>query len=381
MDDLPVDVPRKTLGELYDPPTDEGHYNIAMLACCEMLKSGTTCVLENSGTGKSGRQLDRKAEAIEESGMRAIIAPAFGDIDSRVPENQRLSIYDAIKGCKRIIREWNDRADERIKVWLGPIQIGISVSTELTREMRNLADRYGIGITVHLSERLSRLEELHENYGFNRHVEYAYDVGLLGPDVLAAHCVWVTKKEIQILRSTGTKVVHNPGGNMYLGSGIAPIPRLLESDIPVALGTDEGTTSLDLFEQMKYAVLIHKAVALDPTVIKAQKVLEMATIMGATALGLERDVGSLEIGKKADIILVDLQKPHLTPLHKITSNIVYAANGGDVDTTIIDGKIVMENREFKTVDEEKILRNAIETASCLRNSRLGQYINEKWDVI
>jgi 5-methylthioadenosine/S-adenosylhomocysteine deaminase len=167
---------------------------------------------------------------------------------------------------------------------------------------------------------------------------------------------------------------------MYLGSGIAPIPRLLDLGIPVALGTDEGTTSLDMFEQMKFSVLVHKAVALDPSVITAQKVLEMATIMGATALGLENEIGSLEKRKKADVILIDLQKPHLTPIHKVTSNIVYAANGGDVDTTIVDGEIIVENGELKTVDEEEIRENAIRAASILKEDKLDKYIQERWPV-
>ena len=385
-DDLPIDPrvePRQATSF-----TEDDCFNGAMLACSEMLKAGITCVLENNSYNVDRKNTDRIAQAIERMGMRAIIAPAYNDIDLSLPEDLRFTVQEAVKEYVRMIEEWDGKADGRIKIWLGPTQPGINVSTELLKEIRNLADEYKVGVTVHLSESIQPgayprafLRVIRDKYGFKGHVDYAYDVGLLGPDVLAAHCVWVTNREIQILSSTGTKVVHNPGSNMYLGSGIAPIPRLQSSGIIVALGTDEGQNNLDMFEQMKLTALLQKVEALDPSAITAQTVLEMATIYGAKAIGLEKEIGSLEIGKKADIIIVNMKKPHLVPQHKVTSNIVYAANGSDVDTTIVDGRVIVENRQIKTASEEEILENAVKSAGAILekspNSRLAV---EPWPV-
>ncbi|MEM3402478.1 MAG: amidohydrolase family protein, partial [Candidatus Hadarchaeales archaeon] len=176
----------------------------------------------------------------------------------------------------------------------------------------------------------------------------------------AAHCVKVLPDEMEILRKNGVKVAHNPVSNMKLASGIAPVTEFLRKNIVVGIGTDgcASNNNLDIFEDMKVCALVHKIRESDPTVAPAREVLKMATMGGARALRLEREIGSIEVGKKADIILIDMKKPHLTPLHNVISSLVYSAHGDDVDTVIVDGKILMQGRKVLTVDEEEIMRRA-----------------------
>ncbi|MEM3515008.1 MAG: amidohydrolase, partial [Candidatus Hadarchaeum sp.] len=244
-------------------------------------------------------------------------------------------------------------------------------STECLQKVKELAKEFGVGIHIHLAESSEEVKQTTEKYG-KRPVEYLNSIGFLGPEVLAAHCIWVTDKEIKLLKDNGVKPVHNPTSNMKMGSGIAPVPEMLASGIPVALGTDGAASnnSLDMFKEMKLASLLAKARRLDPTVLPAMKALEMATINGAAALGLQAELGSLEVGKKADLIIVDLRKPHLSPMHDIVSHLVYSASGSDVDTVIVDGKILMEKGEVLTLDEEKVLELAQRTSDDLV-SRLG----------
>jgi 5-methylthioadenosine/S-adenosylhomocysteine deaminase len=178
----------------------------------------------------------------------------------------------------------------------------------------------------------------------------------------------LTKKEIEILKRGNVKVVHNPCSNMKLASGIAPVPELIDEGVCVALGTDGPASNnrLDLFQEMKTAALLHKISKMDPRVMPAERILEMATLNGAEALGLEKEIGSLEIGKKADIIIINLEKPHFQPIisgHSLVSHLVYSATGDDVETVLINGEIVMENRRILTVDEAEVL-NRIDKLKC-----------------
>jgi len=196
-------------------------------------------------------------------------------------------------------------------------------------------------------------------------VELLEKMGFLGPDVLAAHCIHLTKKEMQLLAKHNVKVSYNPVVNMKRAQGTARIKDLLDVGVTVGIGTDgpASNNTLDMFESMKIAVLLQKQFYKDPTVMPAQMVLKMATIDGARALGLEKTVGTLEAGKKADIILLDFEKPHLTPIHDPYASIVYSAHGSDVETVIVDGKVLMENRKVKTLDEEEIMLKVQKTAT------------------
>ena len=187
-------------------------------------------------------------------------------------------------------------------------------------------------------------------------------LGLLSPSLIACHCVWLTEAEMDLLARRGVKVVHNPESNMKLASGVAPIPELLAKGVTVGLGTDgcASNNNLDLFQEMDSAAKLHKVHRLDPTVMPSDTVLHMATLGGAKVLGLEKLIGSLEVGKKADIIVLDLNRPHLQPIYNIVSHLVYSATGADVRDVIIDGRIVMQNRQLLTLDEEKIIQKARE---------------------
>jgi 5-methylthioadenosine/S-adenosylhomocysteine deaminase len=233
-------------------------------------------------------------------------------------------------------------------------------------KVKELAERYKVGIHIHLSETRDEVKQMTEKYG-KLPLEHLDSIGFLGPEVLAAHCVWLTEHEIKLLHRREVKPVHNPVSNMKLGSGIAPVPEMLAAGIPVALGTDGAASnnSLDMFKEMKFAALLNKAHRLDPVVVPAMSALEMATLNGATALGLGSELGSIEVGKKADLVLVDLKKPHLVPSHNLISHLVYSAVGSDVETTIVDGRILMLERRVLTLDEDRVLRLAQKSADDL----------------
>jgi 5-methylthioadenosine/S-adenosylhomocysteine deaminase len=199
-------------------------------------------------------------------------------------------------------------------------------------------------------------------------VEQMERLGLLSPDLIACHCVWLTEGEMDLLARRGVRVVHNPESNMKLAAGVAPIPDLLQRGVRVGLGTDgcASNNNLDMFQEMDMAAKVHKVHRLDPTVMPAETVLEMATLGGARVLGMEEEIGSLEVGKRADVIILDLEKPHLQPVYNVVSQLVYAAAGADVRDVIIDGKPVMRNRRLLTLNEEEILRAAVDWSNRIK---------------
>jgi 5-methylthioadenosine/S-adenosylhomocysteine deaminase len=254
---------------------------------------------------------------------------------------------------ERLIRDW--QGDSLIKIAVEPHAL-YTCSPDLLRRCREISDRYGVPWIIHLAETRSELEEVSRKYGTTP-VKHLQNLGLLSSSLIACHCVWLTEEEMDLLARNGVRIVHNPESNMKLASGVAPVPDLLSRGIPVGLGTDgcASNNNLDLFQEMDFAAKLHKVHRLDPTVMPAQTVLEMATLGGARVLGLEEEIGSLEVGKKADIIILDLNRPHLQPVYNIVSHLVYAATGADVRDVIIDGKLVMENRKLLTLDEKTIL--------------------------
>jgi 5-methylthioadenosine/S-adenosylhomocysteine deaminase len=227
---------------------------------------------------------------------------------------------------------------------------------ELLQQAAELSRNTGILFVIHLSETKSEVETIRERYR-KTPVAHLADLGVLGPSVLACHCVELAENDIALLAANGVKVAHNPESNMKLASGIAPIPELIEAGVCVGLGTDgcASNNNLDLFSEMDTAAKLHKASHLDPTVMDARTVLSMATIWSARALGIDDITGSLSVGKRADVIVVDTRRPHLTPLYRPASHLVYAAGGADVDTTIINGRVVMENRQLLSLDVDEVM--------------------------
>lgn len=318
----------------------------ALLGCLEMIKSGTTCFADQYFFMKD------VANAVEEAGIRGVLS--YGIIERDDPERRK----SELQAGEKLVKECHGTANGRILTMFGP-HASYTCSPECLMQVKELAKKYKVGIHTHISESRDEVERVTKKYG-RRPVEHLDAIGFLGPEVLAAHCVWLTEQEISILREHGVKPVHSPVSNMKTASGVAPVPEMLAAGIPVALGTDGAASNnaLDMFNEMKFAALLNKVHKLDPTAVPAQAVLEMATINGAIALGMQDEIGSLEVGKKADVLLVDLKKPHFVPLHNVVSHLVYNAVGSDVDTVIVDGEILMRERKVLTVDEDKVLEEA-----------------------
>jgi 5-methylthioadenosine/S-adenosylhomocysteine deaminase len=321
-------------------------YWSAAASYLESIKCGVTTVNDMY------RRLPDLARAANDIGIRAVLSN-----DVALPEHNLDTLqdnkdaYDAVHGL----------GNGRIEVYVGIEWLPLA-SPELLRDARALADELDTGIHIHLNESMTEVENSKERFG-RRPTEVAYDAGLLGPDCVAAHCVWLNDTEIALMRETGTHISHNPGSNAKLGNGIARLPEMLAAGINVGLGHDaaECNNSRDAFETMKFASLIHRAQRVDASLMQAPQTVMMATRNGSDAL--RHDTGELSLGKKADLILVDTRNPMFTPLmpgdvRHIYSHLVYAANGSAVDTTIVDGEILMQGRKLLTMDESQILAEA-----------------------
>ncbi len=333
--------------------TAQDSYLGALLGCLEMIKSGTTCFADQYFF------MQDVARAVEEAGLRAMLS--YGIIEMDDPKRRE----SELRAGEKLVKTCQGAAGGRIQTMFGP-HAAYTCSPECLMQVKELAKKYKVGIHTHISETQDEVDKITKKYG-KRPVDHLDSIGFLGPEVLAAHCIWLTEKEIAVIRKQGVKPVHNPVSNMKTASGVAPVPEMLAAGIPVALGTDGAASnnSLDMFSEMKFAALLSKAHKLDPTALPAQVVLEMATINGAIALGLQDKIGSLEVGKKADIVMVDMKKPHLAPLHNVISHLVYSAVGGDVDTVVVDGKVLMRERGVLTLDEVKVLEETQKAADDL----------------
>ncbi|MDI6655026.1 MAG: amidohydrolase family protein [Candidatus Hydrothermarchaeota archaeon] len=322
-------------------------YAGSLLGCVEMIKSGTTCFNDMYFF------IDEVAKSINESGIRGVISHAMFDFGDGGKTEA------ALRQAEENIKKYSAEGS-RVRAFFGP-HAPYTCSEELLVRTKELADRCGTGIHIHIAETREEVENSKKEKGAAP-FEYLERIGFLGPNVVAAHSTWASKREIIIMGKHGVKVAHNPTSNMKIACGVAPVPEYIEGGVTVSLGTDGAASnnSLDMFEDMKFCALLHKINKMDASAVPAEKVLEFATINGAKALGMEKEIGSIEVGKKADVILLNLNKPHLTPLTNPISHLVYAASGSDVDTVIVDGKVIMQGREVKTINEEKVLRLANE---------------------
>lgn len=322
----------------------------ALLACAEMIMSGTTTF--------SDMYLfeDAVAQAARAAGMRCLVGEVLYDFDS--PSYG--SVQNALDYTERFIERW--QGDPLIHAAVEPHSL-YTCSPDLLRKANELALRHGVPLITHVAETQSECAEIQRRFG-STPIAYLESLGLLGEHLIAAHAVHLQEADLMAMARAGVKVVHNPESNMKLASGIAPVPRMLAMGITVALGTDgcASNNNLDMIEEMDTAAKLHKVSQQDPTVMDAETVLRMGTIQGAAALGLEREIGSLEPGKKADIIMIDTRQPHLTPMYNPCSHVVYAARGQDVRHVIIDGRMVMEDRRLLTMDLAGVLARADEMA-------------------
>ncbi|MGZ7067768.1 MAG: amidohydrolase family protein [Methanobacterium sp.] len=325
-------------------------YAGALLACVEMIKSGTTTFNDMYFF------MDHVARAVDEAGLRGMLC--HGMIDLGDEEKRKAEIKETM----RIIQNCHNTAEGRIKVAFGP-HAAYTCSEELLRWVREKADKMGLKIHMHVSETEFEVQQVREAHG-SRPFEYLDEIGFLGDDLIAAHAVWLSDKEIEIIKGENVSLSHNPVSNMKLASGVSPVSRLISSGVNVSLGTDGAASNnnLDMIEEMKIAALLQKVNNMDSTVLPAQKVFEMATKGGAKALGLQDEIGTIEVGKKADLVLLNMETPHLTPFRHPVSHLVYAANGSDVDTVICNGQILMKNKKLEVLDETEVIKLAEDAA-------------------
>lgn len=318
----------------------------AALACLEMLKAGITTYNDMYFFG------DSTARSTRRLGMRAVLGVGIVDFPTMTASTPE----EYLANAERFISSW--KGDDLIVPCIAP-HSAYACGPETLKRAKALSERRGVLMTTHLAETEWEVAELRSRYG-RTPVEHLESLGVLDGRLLAAHCVWLDEAEIRLLAERGVSVSHCIRSNLKLASGIAPVPALLTAGVRVALGTDGAASNntLDLFAEMSAAAVVHKAASKDPTVLDAKTALLMATRRGAEALHLDRLIGSLEPGKRADLITLNLRAPHLAPLYDVYSHLVYAARASDVETVLVNGALIVEDGRLCTGDEEAILGKA-----------------------
>ncbi len=328
----------------------------SMLACAEMIKSGTTSFCDMYIFE------DETARAAQEAGMRCLLGEVLFDFPS--PNYQ--TPQEGLAYTRRLLERW--AGDPLIRIAVEPHAL-YTCSRPLLEEAIKLADEFEVPLALHLLENASERQQLQEKLGKGA-VAYLKDLGCLNERLIAFHGVYLDEEDIRTFRDHGCKVVYNPESNMKLASGFAPVSRMLKAGIRVGLGTDgcASNNNLDMFQAMDTAAKLEKVINLDPTLMPAPTVVAMATRGGAQVLGMEQITGCLRPDLKADLIMIDLKSPHLTPMYNPYSQLVYAANGADVKTVFINGKMVMKDRRLLTLNEEEIMAKVCQIAEQIRHS-------------
>jgi len=328
----------------------------SLLACAEMIKSGTTAFCDMYIFE------DETALAAKQAGMRCLLGEVLFDF----PSPNVKTPAEGLQYTETLIKKW--AGDPLVGILVEPHAL-YTCGADLLRNAKSLADTHGAMIGVHFLETAYERESLTRMLGMSP-VRFLLKAGLLNERLLAFHCVHMTDEDIRMFADSGATVVHNPESNMKLASGIAPVPDMLRAGVTVGLGTDgcASNNNLDLFQEMDTAAKIHKVHRLDPTTMPAETVVRMAACEGARTLGMGNLTGSLKPGMKADLILIDLRKPHLTPLYNDYSHLVYAVKGDDVKTSIINGRIVMKDRKILTFDEDEAMEKVNGIAVRIRKS-------------
>jgi cytosine/adenosine deaminase-related metal-dependent hydrolase len=362
-DDLSlVDWLKKRVWPIQGCFTEEDGRVSAELSMLEMVKSGTTSFVGVDVVSRYG--FDGIAEAVVKAGMRGALAktimdsPGYGRKGSIMPEGLVEEKEECIREARSMIRKWNRVKGGRVRTWVAPRSLG-GCSRELYEEVAGLAQEQDTRVTMHLAEVSEDVKYAKENFGLTP-FGFIEKVGLTGPRSLFAHMVWLDDGDVRRVGGTRSNVAHCPSSNLKLASGIPKVPELLRAGANVGLGCDGApcNNSYDMIREMKLAAVIQKGRLLDPLTMPATTVLGMATMGGARAMGMESEVGSVEVGKRADLVFIDLKKPHLIPYRDIISNVVYSAMGSDVDSVMVDGKLLLRGGKALTLDEEKIMGEA-----------------------
>jgi len=341
--------------------TSQKVYDGALLACAEMILSGTTCFCDMYLFE------DHVAQAAKDAGIRAVVGEVLFDF----PSPNYGSLEKGFAYTEMLVDKY--RNDPLINIAVEPHSPYLC-APDLLEKASLLAQKNDLLLVIHVSETRSESLEINEKYGLTP-VGFLASLGVLSPKLLACHCVHLTEEDIALLKKHDVKVAHNPESNMKLASGFAPVPELLIKGVCVGIGTDgcASNNNLDIFHEMSMAAKLGKVHMHDPAAMNAKSVLRMATIDGARALGLSGITGSLEPGKKADIIILDTRKPHLTPMYNPVSHLVYAARGSDVQTSVINGRLIMEERKLLSLDISKIAGKIIRIAKDISEKNAEAY--------
>jgi len=333
----------------------------ARLASTELLSTGTTTVL----TMETVHDTDAVFEAVAKSGLRATIGKCMMDFDAQVPKRLQERTAASIDESLAIRKRWDGAANGRLRAAFAP-RFAVSCSRELLEAVAALSHQHQALVHTHASESRDEIALVREMSGGLSNLEYLASLHLASPYLCTAHCVWVDEREQRILADHDVKVMHCPGSNLKLGSGIAPVPELRARGITVSLGADGAACNnrLDMFEEMRLAAVL-QALRRQPGILPAQDIMWMATRAGARTLGLEHEIGSLEPGKRADLVVVDRDRPHLAPGPDPYSTLVYAARGSDVRTTIVDGDVLVDDFTPIRVDPAEVVAEAREAARLL----------------
>ncbi|MEG2973129.1 MAG: amidohydrolase [Clostridium sp.] len=331
--------------------TEDHIYWGSMLSIAEMIKTGTTTFNDMYFF------MEDMAKAVEKTGIRASL--------SRGMMGESAEGDDRFNELRSLYNNYNGACNGRITVMAGP-HAPYTCSDEYLESVMDIADELNIPLHIHLSESKGEVEDSYSAKGVSP-IAHMENIGIFNRKTVAAHCVHLTEEDIDILKKHNVSVAYNPGSNLKLGNGFAPICSMIDKGVNVALGTDGASSNnnQNMFEEMNLASIVNKSVTGDTTKVPAMKAIEMATINGARALGIEDRVGSIEVGKNADIILVDMEKPHLYPQLDAASSMVYSAQGSDVSDVLVDGNILMENYKLTTIDFKEVKENILRLTSTL----------------
>ncbi|KXA97790.1 hypothetical protein AKJ38_00270 [candidate division MSBL1 archaeon SCGC-AAA259I14] len=356
---------KKLLTEIGEYTSDRLSYLSSLISLIELVKNGVTTTLDIDPGRETG------AEALAEIKSRGIVSEAMRDRILGEREGELMSTEEALKKGEILVKRWNDAEEGRIKAWFGPYT-ELLTSLELLERTSRLAEEYNTGIHIHLAESFETQSIIKREYG-KRIFEYAKEIGFLGSNVLAAHCCWLSEKEIKIISEEEVKVSHSPVAEMKLADGVTPVPQLLSYGVNVSTSTDApvANNGYDLLNDAKVGALLQRVqYPYEAATISPWKALEMITIEAAKSLLLEDEIGSLEKGKQADITILDIDKPYYfptvnRPCMNILENLIFSGSGRDVETVIIDGNTILEDREVQTLDEEKVKKEASRKAIAL----------------
>jgi len=356
----------------------------AELCMAEMIRTGTTSFIDCMIHTRYG--FDGIARAVEQVGMRGalskIIMDSTGYADS--PDIMYPGMVENAEAClnetEQMYRKWHGKADGRVQVWYGLRSLG-GVTSELFKEVAHRTREKSTHMTMHLGEVVDDVRYVKENFDTNL-TGFARKHNLLGPEMVFAHGIHFEDSELKVLAESRTNISHCPASNTKLASGFAKIPQMLDLGVPVSLGCDGGPSNntYDMIREMRLAALIHKPVAKNPLVVSAEDVIEMATLGGAVAMGIDDKVGSLEAGKLADVILIDMHELGLTPAVNPVSNLIYSGSGQSVDTVIVNGKALMRNKQLLTLNIDKVMNNA-RTHIIKLLERADVDISPKWPTL